>query len=49
MDDRFVMPLILYYNDSEGNNPLKSLAGCYKLGDIYFSLSAVPPEYSSKL
>lgn len=37
-EGKFVLPLLLYFDDVEINNPLGSHANIHKLGAIYFSL-----------
>ncbi|XP_031341312.1 uncharacterized protein LOC116169372 isoform X1 [Photinus pyralis] len=43
------IPLILYFDDFETSNPLGSHAGVYKVGVVYFSIAALPPQYISRL
>jgi len=47
--NRTILPLFLYYDDFEVNNPLGSHAGVQKLGAVYVSLACLPPELSSTL
>ncbi|CAH0560966.1 unnamed protein product [Brassicogethes aeneus] len=47
--DRFVIPLYIYFDEFETGNPLGSRAGIHKLGGVYFSIAAIPPEFSSRL
>lgn len=47
--NKIILPLFLYFDDFEVNNPLGSHAGCQKLGAVYVSLSCLPPELSSLL
>ncbi|CAI6369459.1 unnamed protein product [Macrosiphum euphorbiae] len=47
--NKIILPLFLYFDDFEVNNPLGSHAGCQKLGAVYVSLSCLPPELSSSL
>jgi len=47
--NKIILPLFLYFDDFELNNPLGSHAGCKKLGALYVSLSCLPPELSSSL
>ncbi|XP_031340612.1 uncharacterized protein LOC116168774, partial [Photinus pyralis] len=49
VDNKIVLPLILYYDDFETSNPLGSHAGVHKLGVIYCSVATTPPQYSSRL
>ena len=44
-----MIPLFLYYDDFEISVPLSSAAGVYKIGAMYFSIAALPPEFSSTL
>ena len=46
--NRITLPLFLYYDDYEPNNPLSSHAGTSKCGAIYVS-TILPPEIESKL
>lgn len=48
-DAIFYMPLIVYYDDFETNNPLGSHNVIQKLGGIYVSLPCLPKKYSSLL
>lgn len=43
------LPVILYYDDFEVNNPLGSHAGVQKLGGVYLSLPFLPPYWFSQL
>lgn len=47
--DKLVLPLIIYYDEFETNNPLGGHAGVHKVGAAYFSLPCMPPEARSKL
>lgn len=47
--NKIILPLFLYFDDFEVNNPLGSHAGSQKLGAVYVSLSCLPPELSSSL
>jgi len=47
--DNLVLPLIIYYDEFETNNPLGDHAGVHKMGAIYFSLPCMPPEARAKL
>lgn len=44
-----MIPLILYFDDFETSNPLGSHAGVYKVGVVYFTIAALPPQYISRL
>ncbi|XP_048514964.1 uncharacterized protein LOC125501885 [Athalia rosae] len=46
---KLVLPLILYFDDFEVNNPLGSHAGINKLGAIYYTIACIPREYSGML
>ena len=46
---KIYLPLMLFYDEFECNNPLGSHAGVDKLGAIYTSLMCLPPEFHSKL
>lgn len=47
--NKIVLPLILYYDDFQCGNPLGSHSGMHKLGALYYTIAALPPEYSSRL
>ncbi|XP_074111450.1 uncharacterized protein LOC141535425 [Cotesia typhae] len=42
-----VVPLYLYYDDFEINNPLSSAAGIHKVGGLYCSIASLPPKFAS--
>ena len=44
-----ILPLFLYFDEFEVNNPLGSHAGFGKVGAIYASLPCLPIEYQAKL
>ncbi|XP_036320474.1 uncharacterized protein LOC118734989 [Rhagoletis pomonella] len=44
---KIVLPLFLYFDDFEINNPLGSHSGIQKLGGLYFSIPCLPPEMNS--
>lgn len=46
---KLLLPLIVYFDDFEVNNPLGSRANIRKLGAVYFSIASIPPEFSSML
>ncbi|KAL4111761.1 hypothetical protein QTP88_015650 [Uroleucon formosanum] len=47
---KIILPFLLYFDDSETNNPLGSHAGKKKMGAVYNSLSpCLPYEFSSTL
>jgi len=45
--DKIVFPLFLYYDEAEMGNHLGSHSGVHKMGCVYYSVAAVPPEYLS--
>lgn len=45
---KITLPLFLYYDDFEVNNPLGSHAGAQKLA-VYISMACLPHELSSSL
>lgn len=47
--DKIVLPLTLYGDDFEINNPLGSHRNRNKLHALYCNITAIPPEYSSLL
>jgi len=44
-----IFPIFLYYDDAEMGNPLGSHSGIHKMGCIYYTVPALPPEYLSSL
>lgn len=46
--NKFVLPLVLYYDDYETNNPLGTHRGLAKIGAIYVSIPCLPPQIASK-
>lgn len=44
-----VLPLVLFADDIEINNPLGSHKGIHKLGAVYCTIPCIPEKYSSKL
>lgn len=46
---KFVIPLLLYFDDFEVENPLGSHAGVHKIGAVYFTVATLPPESASQL
>lgn len=46
---KIVIPYYLYFDDFETCNALGSRAGNYKVGAVYISLSAIPPQFASLL
>jgi len=49
LTNKTVFPLFLYYDDCEMGNPLESHSGIHKMGCVYYSVPALPPEYLSSL
>lgn len=47
--DKIVFPIFLYYDDAEMGNPLGSHSGVHKMGCVYYTVPALPPEYLSLL
>lgn len=47
--NKTLLPLFLFYDDYENNNPLGSHAGVQKCGAVYLSIPCLPPELASKL
>lgn len=48
-NSKIVLPLILFSDDIEINNPLGSHKGIHKLGAVYCTIPCIPEEYSSRL
>lgn len=48
-DGKTVLPLFLYFDDYENNNPFGSHKGISKCGAVYLSIPCYPPRLSSKL
>lgn len=46
---KFIMPLMLYSDDVEMNNPLGSRKGVNKICGTYCKMLGIPPQYSSML
>lgn len=46
---KLVLPLLLYFDDFEINNPLGSHSGVHKLAATYCTIPIIPNEYSSML
>ncbi|XP_066581593.1 uncharacterized protein [Prorops nasuta] len=46
---KIVLPLIMFFDDFENNNPLGSNSRIGKCGAIYISIPCLPPEFQSKL
>ncbi|KYN13302.1 hypothetical protein ALC57_14503 [Trachymyrmex cornetzi] len=47
--DNIVIPIFLFFDDFEINNPLGSHAGVHKLGAAYISIAGIPIKYQSRL
>lgn len=47
--NKLVLPLFIYFDDFEVNNPLGSHASIQKLVAVYFSLPCLPPEYRTSV
>lgn len=48
-DEVLYLPLVIYFDDFEPNNPMSGHAGIHKLGGIYAKLLCLPPHLASKL
>lgn len=48
-ENKIVIPLFIYYDDFEVNNPLGSHAGIQKLGGVYCTIPCLPPNVKSIL
>lgn len=46
---KIVLPLFLYFDDYENNNPLGSHKGISKCGAVYLSIPCLPPQVASKI
>lgn len=44
-----LLPIFLYFDDFENNNPLGTHAGISNCGGVYIILPGLPPEFASKL
>ncbi|XP_018376743.1 PREDICTED: uncharacterized protein LOC108769975 [Trachymyrmex cornetzi] len=47
-DDRLVLPMLLYQDDFETNNPLGTHRGIGKIGGVYIVIPCLPPSIQSK-
>ncbi|XP_066595388.1 uncharacterized protein [Prorops nasuta] len=47
--NKLILPLLLYYDDFEINNPLGSHTGIHKLGAVYCTIPCIPEQYCSML
>lgn len=48
IENKIALPLLIYFDDFEVDNPLGSHAGIHKLGGVYVSLPFLPPHYVSQ-
>ena len=48
-ENKTVLPLIIYFDDYENNNPLGSHKGISKCSAIYALIPCLPPRFTSKL
>ena len=48
-EGKTVLPLFLYFDEYENNNPLGSHKGMGKCGAVYVTIPCLPPTYQSKL
>ncbi|XP_070525972.1 uncharacterized protein [Cardiocondyla obscurior] len=48
-NDKIILPLVLFFDDVEINNPLGTHKNFNKLGAVYCSLACIPEEYASLL
>lgn len=48
-EDKIILPLILFFDDIEINNPLGLRKRINKLGAVYVTIPCLPDEYSSRL
>lgn len=47
--DKLVLPLSIYFDDYEINNPLGTHRGRHKMRAVYYNISSIPSEFCSKL
>ncbi|XP_071568106.1 uncharacterized protein [Temnothorax nylanderi] len=47
--DKFILPLVLYFDDLEINNPLGSCKNKSKIGAVYCAIDSLPNKFSSLL
>ncbi|CAG5073528.1 Protein of unknown function [Cotesia congregata] len=47
--DKLLLPLVLYHDDYETNNPLGSHRGLAKTGAVYINIPCLPPNLQSNL
>ena len=48
-EGNMVLPLFMYFDDYENNNPLGSHKGISKCEAVYLSVPCLPPELQSKI
>ncbi|XP_025835683.1 uncharacterized protein LOC112906156 [Agrilus planipennis] len=48
-ENKLILPIFIYFDEFEINNPLGSHAGIYKIGATYFVLGCLPPQFASQL
>lgn len=48
-EDKLFLPIFVYYDDFEPDNPLGSHSGDYKIGGVYIKIATLPIEWQSKL
>lgn len=48
-DDKIVLPLVMFFDDYENNNPLGSHKGVSKCGACYLNIPVLPPEFQAKI
>lgn len=48
-ENKIILPIALYFDDFEINNPLGSRKSIHKLGAVYLSLLGLPPQYGSNI
>ncbi|XP_018364517.1 PREDICTED: uncharacterized protein LOC108762153, partial [Trachymyrmex cornetzi] len=49
LEGKTVLPLFLYFDDYETNNPLGSHKGISKCGAVYLSIACLPPKLNRKV
>lgn len=47
--DKIVLPLVMFFDDYENNNPLGSYKAVSKCGVCYLSIPVLPPEFQAKI
>jgi len=48
-EKNITLPIVLYFDDYEPNNPLGSHIGNAKCGAVYLNLPSLPPQFQAKL